>query len=115
MNWLDPIMGIVGALVITRWAYGLLRDSSSILLDQCIDGERKKKIKEKIEADADNRVTDIHVWRVGALHYAAIISIVTHFPRAPDHYKRLLNGFNELSHVTVEVNQCDEERCIAPQ
>lgn len=111
-NWLDPIMGIVGAVVITRWAYGLLGDTSSILLDQCIGNDRKKKIKETIEADSDNRVTDIHIWKVGAIHYAAIISIVTHFPMPPEHYKNILNGFTELSHITVEVNQCDKEPCI---
>lgn len=104
-NWMDPIMGIAGAAIITRWSYGLLKETSSVLLDQCIDSERKTKIKEAIEADSDNRVSDIHIWKVGPAHYAAIISLVTHYPESPDHYKKILVEFKELSHVTVEVNR----------
>lgn len=113
-NWLDPVIGIVGALVITRWAMGLLNDTSSILLDNTIDLARKQEIKSAIESDADNRVSDIHVWKVGPVAYAAMISIVTHFPKNPEYYKKLLNGFHEVSHVTVEVNHCEEEPCIMP-
>lgn len=113
-NWLDPVIGIVGALVITRWALGLLNDTSSILLDNNIDIKRKQEIKKVIEMDSDNRVSDIHVWKVGPVDYAAMISIVTHFPRNPEYYKKLLHGFHELSHMTVEVNQCMEAPCIVP-
>ena len=74
--------------------------------------ERKMKIIEAIESDSDNRVADIHIWRVGITHYAAIISLVTHFAKPPDHYKNILAGFKELSHVTVEVNQCHEKSCL---
>jgi Co/Zn/Cd efflux system component len=105
-------MGIVGAAVITKWSYGLLKDTSSILLDQSISGQQKTKIQDAIEADSDNRVADIHIWKVGAAHYAAIISLVSHYSKSPDHYKNLLGGFTELSHVTVEVNQCDEKPCL---
>ncbi|MBC8317693.1 MAG: CDF family Co(II)/Ni(II) efflux transporter DmeF [Desulfobulbaceae bacterium] len=112
-NWMDPVMGIVGSLVIARWSYGLIKDTSSILLDQSVDGEREQKIKEKIEADADNRVTDIHIWKLGSADYSAVISIVTHFPKSPDHYKNLLAGF-DISHLTVEVNPCHDEPCIIP-
>jgi cation diffusion facilitator family transporter len=111
-GWLDPTMGIVGAAVITKWSYGLLKDTSSILLDQSISGQQKTKIQDAIEADSDNRVADIHIWKVGAAHYAAIISLVSHYSKSPDHYKNLLGGFTELSHVTVEVNQCDEKPCL---
>lgn len=113
-NWLDPVIGIVGALVITRWALGLLNDTSTILLDNNIDLERKREIKKVIESDSDNRVSDIHVWKVGPVDYAAMISIVTHFQKNPEHYKKLLRDFHELSHVTVEVNYCEEEPCIVP-
>jgi cation diffusion facilitator family transporter len=61
LNWMDPVMGVVGAAVITRWSYGLLKDTSSILLDQCVDGERKTEIKQAIESDSDNRVSDIFI------------------------------------------------------
>jgi Co/Zn/Cd efflux system component len=109
---MDPIMGIVGAAVITKWSYGLLKDTSAILLDQSISGPRKQKIQEAIEANSDNRVADMHIWKVGAAHYAAIISLVSHYSKPPDHYKNLLGGFKELSHVTVEVNQCNEKPCL---
>jgi cation diffusion facilitator family transporter len=113
-NWLDPVIGIVGALVITRWALGLLNDTSSILLDNNIDLERKREIKSVIESDSDNRVSDIHVWKVGPVDYAAMISIVTHFPKNPEYYKKLLHEFHELTHMTVEINICNEAPCIAP-
>ncbi|MCG8345066.1 MAG: CDF family Co(II)/Ni(II) efflux transporter DmeF [Chlorobiales bacterium] len=111
-NWLDPVMGIVGALVITRWAYSLLRETGPILLDVSIEKDYQQAIQEVIENDADNRVSDIHVWKVGANHYAAIISLVTHFPNTMDHYKSLLRDFHKLSHITIEVQECKETPCI---
>ena len=113
-NWLDPVMGIVGALIITRWSYGLLKQTSPILLDASIEKEYQQAITESIEKDADNRISDIHVWRVGANHYAAIIALVTHYPNSVEHYKKLLKKFNKLSHVTIEVNVCREAPCIEP-
>lgn len=107
--WLDPLMGIVGALVITHWSYGLLTDTSAILLDKNVDQENIKMIQQKIEEDADNRVSDIHVWKVGPLDYSAIISLVTHDPQPVENYKNLLKNFKELSHVTIEVNECKED------
>jgi cation diffusion facilitator family transporter len=111
-NWLDSLMGIVGALLITRWSYGLLKDTSSILLDRNIAHETTKDIINTIESDSDNRVADIHIWKVGPADYAALVSLVTHFPKDSEHYKQLLRNFRELSHVTIEVNQCYEEPCI---
>ncbi len=113
-NWLDPIMGIVGAIIITRWSYGLLKQTSPILLDASIEEDHQRKIIEAIEKDSDNRISDFHVWKVGANHYAAIISLVTHYPCSTEHYKKLLNKFDKLSHVTIEVNECKEDLCIVP-
>ena len=110
--WMDPIMGIVGALIITKWSYGLLRDTGRILLDRDVNPEAIDEIREVIEADADNRIADIHVWRVGPHHLSVILSIVTHFPNPPEHYKKLLSGYDEISHVTVEVIACAGESCI---
>jgi cation diffusion facilitator family transporter len=112
--WLDPFMGIVGALVITHWSYGLLKETSSILLDRCVDGTREIEVKAAIETDSDNRVSDIHIWKVGPVHYALIVSLVTHFPKETAHYKKLLAGFKELSHVTIEVNHCQDSPCLSP-
>jgi len=104
LNWMDPVMGIVGALVISRWSWGLLRDTSSILLDQSMEGTDIIKIKKILETDSDNRIADVHIWKVGPDHYAAIISIVTHYPKPPEHYKRLLKDLKEL-----ELPQFDSE------
>jgi cation diffusion facilitator family transporter len=113
-NWLDPVMGIVGAIIITRWSYGLLKQTSPILLDGSIEEKYHSSIKNTIEKDSDNRVSDLHVWKVGANHYAAIISIVTHFPKSAEYYKGLLKDFHRLSHTTVEVNVCEGEPCVMP-
>ena len=80
--WMDPLMGIVGALIITRWAYGLMRDTGRILLDRDVEPRMVSEITALIEAEADNRVADLHVWRVGAHSLSVIVSIVTHHPQA---------------------------------
>lgn len=113
-DWLDPIMGMVGAIIITRWSYGLLKQTSPILLDGSIAQEYQLAIKESIEKDSDNRISDLHIWKVGANHYAAIISLVTHFPKNTEYYKGLLSEFQQLAHITIEVNACEGEPCIAP-
>jgi cation diffusion facilitator family transporter len=110
--WMDPIMGVVGAAVIMRWSYGLLRDTGKILLDRDVSMETVFTIYSTMEADSDNRVSDLHIWRIGTNQLAAIISIVTHFPKPPDHYKKLLTPFKELAHITIEVNQCESEPCL---
>lgn len=105
-NWMDPLMGIVGALIITRWSLGLLKQTSPILLDSSIDQRYQDEIVKTLESEADNKVFDLHIWKVGANHYAAIIALVTHHPKPAEHYKQLLRDFDRLSHVTIEVNQC---------
>jgi cation diffusion facilitator family transporter len=101
--WLDPLMGIVGALVIARWSWGLIRDAGIILLDVVPEGEAlPQEIREALEREAD-RITDLHVWQVGPGHHAAIISLASPTPKAPSTYKDRLSHLHELSHVTVEV------------
>lgn len=111
-NWLDPLMGMVGAAVITAWAWGLLKETAPILLDSSIDQEYREAIQAAVEQDSDSRVSDMHVWKVGANHYAAIISVVTHYPKPAEHYKNLLRRFHALAHLTVEVNACAGPPCI---
>ena len=110
--WMDPIMGIVGSLVIGQWSYGLLRDTSKILLDSGVGQERRAAIQAAIESDADNRVTDLHIWPVSSQNLAVIVTVVTHYPRPVEHYKALLADFHDLSHVTVEVIQCLQDPCL---
>ena len=105
-GWMDPLIGIVASAVIGRWSYGLLRDTGKILLDGDVLPEATESIRRAIEKDADNRVADLHVWRVGSNEQAAIICVVTHNPRPPDYYRGLLAGFPNLKHVSIEVNQC---------
>lgn len=114
-HFLDPVMGIIGALIIMQWSYSLVRETSPVLLDESIALKHKLAIKEKIENDADNRISDLHIWRVGPGHFAIIISLVSHNPKAPEYYKDLLKeivGINKLSHITVEVNKCAGDFCI---
>jgi len=110
--WMDPVMGIVGALVITKWSHGLLVDTGRILLDRDVNQEAVAEIRDLMEADADTRVTDIHLWRVGSHHLSAIISLVTHNPKSPDYYKQLLSDYDEIVHLSVEVNKCEGEPCV---
>ncbi|MCC2113689.1 MAG: CDF family Co(II)/Ni(II) efflux transporter DmeF [Hyphomicrobiales bacterium] len=110
--WMDAAMGIVGALVISKWAIGLLRDTGRILLDSEIDENKAAQVRKVIEADSDNRVVDLHLWRVGSQQFGAIVSLVTHYPQSPEHYKRLLAEMPDIVHVTVEVNACAGEPCL---
>jgi cation diffusion facilitator family transporter len=105
-TWMDPVMGIVGALVIARWSAGLLRDTSAVLLDAEVASARRDAIRSAIEGGRDDRVSDLHVWRVGPRHLAAIVSVVASEPRPPSEYKGRLHGFPDLAHVTVEVHPC---------
>ncbi|MBU0966482.1 MAG: CDF family Co(II)/Ni(II) efflux transporter DmeF [Proteobacteria bacterium] len=112
---LDPVMGIVGAVVISRWSYTLIQETSPILLDGSIAEDYQEAIRQRLESADDNRIADIHVWRVGPADYAAIISLVTHYPQNPDHYKKMLADFSKLSHITMEINQCSGESCSVPR
>ncbi len=90
-NWLDPVMGMAGAIIITRWSYGLLKQTSPVLLDASIDEDYRLAIREAIEGDADNRISDFHIWKVSASHYAA-----HHFPgHGQSGYNRALQGAAE--------------------
>ncbi len=110
--WMDPLMGMVGAVIITRWSWGLLRDTGRVLLDRDVDPALVAEMVGRIEADADNRVSDIHVWRLGGRSLSVILSVVTHEPRPPEHYKRLIAGYPDVAHVTVEVIACEGESCL---
>lgn len=102
--WLDPVMGIVGAVVITRWSWGLLKTTGRTLLDMSSDQELSDAIRAILQNVPDVRIDDLHLWRVGPGHFSAIVSITAADPQAPDHYKRLLGDLRGLSHLTVEVN-----------
>ncbi|HTH36293.1 MAG TPA: CDF family Co(II)/Ni(II) efflux transporter DmeF [Xanthobacteraceae bacterium] len=105
-GWLfmDPVAGIIGALVIASWSYGLIRDTGAVLLDMNPDRGMADRLRAAIERDGD-RLSDLHLWRLGPGHLGAIVSVVTEKPHDAAHYRRLLRHFHNLSHVTVEVQR----------
>ena len=101
--WMDPAAGLLGAIVIAAWAYTLIRDTGAILLDMTPDRGMAERMRAAIETDGD-RLTDLHLWRLGPGHLGAILSVETkQRDRGPDYYQSLLGRFRPLSHVTVEV------------
>jgi len=103
-TWMDPAVGLVGAVVIAAWAYTLIRDTGAILLDMTPDRGMAERMRATIETDGD-RLTDLHLWRLGPGHLGAIVSVATRQERGPDYYQALLGRFHALSHVTVEVQR----------
>jgi Co/Zn/Cd efflux system component len=101
--WLDPLAGIIGACVIASWAYSLVRDTGRILIDMNPDQNLTEQLRREIETDGD-RLTDLHVWRLGPGHLAAVLSVATGHDRRPEDYHKRLRHFSMLSHVTVEVH-----------
>lgn len=104
-SWLDPVMGIVGAALVTVWAYGLLRDSGRVLLDAEMNAPVVAEIREVIAASPIKaRISDLHVWRVGKGKYACILSLVITDDAEAEYFKQQLSIHEELVHITVEVN-----------
>jgi len=102
--WMDPLMGIVGAIMVSRWSIGLLVSTSHVLLDHQAPAHIRQKIVDGMEKNGDAQVVDLHLWAVGPEIYAAIVSLAAENPRSPDAYKRLIPAELEMVHVTVEVN-----------
>ena len=113
-SWMDAGTGILGSIIIARWSIGLLRESANVLLDAEATEGRLTAVRAAIESRDDNRVADLHLWRVGPRHLAAIVSVVSDSPREPEHYKGLLQGQPDLAHVTVEVHRCSESAPAMP-
>ncbi len=105
--WMDPIMGVVGALVIAHWSFRLLRSSGAVLVDMVADPHLATQIRSRLEVGSD-RITDLHLWRVGPGHAALIASVVSDRPKSPEQYKERLAKIAGLSHVTVEVHACQQ-------
>jgi len=105
-NWADPVIGVVGALVIAHWAWRLIRDSGAVLLDAASDQPLAAAIRSRLEQGHD-RIADLHVWRVGPGHHAAIVALVSDAPLPVEQYKARLADLARLSHVTVEIHRCD--------
>jgi cation diffusion facilitator family transporter len=102
--WMDPLAGIIGAVVIANWSITLIRDTAGILLDVCPDEATRERLRRAIESDGD-RVVDLHLWRLGPGHLAAVLAIATSKPRDATFYRGRLESFACLSHITVEVTR----------
>ena len=102
--WMDPLMGIVGAVLVTKWSLGLLKSTSSILLDQQETDEECRKVREVIESDGKHTVVDLHLWNLGSGISSGIISIVSSDPQTTNYYKEKINEVAELQHITVELH-----------
>jgi cation diffusion facilitator family transporter len=110
--WMDPLMALVGAAVILRWAFGLIRSSGAVLLDMLPDRRFAGVIRKHLEV-GDDRVSDLHLWRLGPGHIGLIAAIVSDHPQSPAVYKRRLRGIAGLSHVTIEVHRCEDHELAA--
>jgi cation diffusion facilitator family transporter len=107
--WMDPIMGIVGSAVVAQWSWGLLRDTSSILLDRTPETDLGDEIRRAVEADDGASIADLHVWPVGVGQFSAVVSIVAKEPRTPEYYRRIFSEHEELRHVTIEICRADDK------
>ncbi|MBU6296837.1 MAG: CDF family Co(II)/Ni(II) efflux transporter DmeF [Alphaproteobacteria bacterium] len=107
LAWADPLVGVVGAVVISSWAYGLVRESALVLLDAEDDPALARDIKTFIEGEANSQVLDLHLWRLGPGHRGLIVSLVCGGKADNEQIKhRLVARYPSLSHVTVEVSVC---------
>ena len=106
LTWMDPLMGILGAVLVARWAWALLRDTSGVLLDRQAPRETCAKVTQAIEDGGEDRVADLHVWSIGPNIYAMACAVITHEPKAPRHYKRLIPRDLGIVHSTIEVHRC---------
>ena len=108
--WMDPLMGIIGGVMVFCWSLGLLWTTSYILLDKNGPEDIKQRIRESIEVDGDSRVSDLHLWSVGPNIYSVIVSVVACNPREPEQYKKLIPSSLGLVHVIVEISRCKGDR-----
>jgi cation diffusion facilitator family transporter len=104
--WMDPLAGLVGAVVIASWSYGLIRDTGAILLDMNPDERLGERMRQVVEACGD-RVADLHLWRLGPGHLGAIICVATNSARDATFYRQRLGTFPALSHLTIETVRQD--------
>jgi cation diffusion facilitator family transporter len=113
-GWLDPFMGIVGAALVIRWSWGLLRTSARVLVDMQAPEEIREAVRKAIESEGDNRISDMHLWAVGPGIYAAEIALVSSRPLNTDDCYKLLPRKLGIVHVTVETRQCESNDANIP-
>jgi len=111
-NWLDPLMGLIGAVLVGRWAKGLLGETGKVLLDREMDHPVVEEIREVVETGpeaGETHITDLHVWRVGKGAYSCALSVVTHDATlTPARLRDQLAVHEEIVHSTIEIQLCPE-------
>lgn len=112
--WMDPVTGVLGAILVACWSVGLLRLTSGVLLDRQGPEIICSEIVKRIEEDGDSRVADLHLWSIGPDVYAATIAVVAHEPASPDQYRARISGNMSLAHISIEVNRCTTETRSPP-
>ncbi len=105
-NWMDPFMGIVGAIMVIRWSIGLIRSTINVLLDHQGSEENRNRIVRIMESYKDTKVCDLHLWSIGPGIYSAEVAVVTKYPDTPEKYKTMIPGNSGVVHSVVEVHQC---------
>lgn len=108
LGWMDPMMGLVGAVLVIRWSIGLIQGTVKVLLDHQIPLEVQQRIVGILESHKDTRVVDLHVWSIGPGIYSSEIGLVTKYPDDPGVYKELIPADTGVVHSTVEVHECRE-------
>ncbi|MEO3432738.1 CDF family Co(II)/Ni(II) efflux transporter DmeF [Inquilinus sp. CAU 1745] len=107
-GWADPAIGVLGALLVARWSWGLLKDTAGVLLDREAPAEIRDALRRAIEDTGDARVADLHVWSIGPAIHAAEVTLVARKPLSPDGYKALIPRHLGIVHLTVETNRCPD-------
>lgn len=104
--WMDAVMGIVGAAVIARWAYGLIRETSHVLLDKSVSLNSMTKVVESIHNNHEAIIKDLHIWQIAQSHQAAILSVESKKPLSVDEYASLLKScLPKLCHISIEIHK----------
>jgi cation diffusion facilitator family transporter len=112
--WMDPVMGIIGGILVARWSYNLLGSTSAVLLDRQASEPLQTRIRQLIERGQDTRITDLHVWSIGPKIYSAQITVVSRNPLSPDQYKALIPSSLGLVHISIEVHAYPDEKQPLP-
>jgi cation diffusion facilitator family transporter len=108
LNWMDPLMGVVGSILVARWSLGLIQDTSGVLLDHQAADSILERTRSAIEGVDDNHVADLHIWSIGPGIYSAALAVVSRTPKPPEYYKALIPGNLGIVHTVVEVHRLPE-------
>ena len=111
--WMDPLMGILGAVLVARWSVGLLRTTAGVLLDRQGPASVRRMITESVENDGDSRITDLHLWSIGPGICAAVLTVVASKPAPADEYRARIPASLGLKHVSIEIHQCPAKERIS--